>query len=490
MDLNERLSLMMDEPEAQPLVPAEPQPVTDPKSFWEKYQVLGKLGQGGEGHVHKVRDITTGQLYAAKVLNFHNLDDWSDISRMRKEVEVLQTLDHPGVPKYVDSYLDEEDGKWGKDVEFIVVSELARGNPLSASMSSLPMEEMEGIHDKVLEILSYIHSQGVIHRDIKLDNIIYDSESGEVSLIDFGISKIMGQTTGITNVGLMGTITHMAPEMLREGEITAAVDLYGLGVSMIELAQRKQFTELPQSLEKKLSQLKQLSSGYRERLKRLVDEDPGKRVVKDKDTGSSVNAGGNLGIMVAGGLVGCVLGMTAGIFGVGFCIDYIQEAIGYSGIGVYVGGYIAGGIGGGGLGTLLGVIAAEDLTTKEIDIPDKWYSNLETCGVVRVLEEIDNEWKPGFLSGYVLPALVHPDSKVRRQAVEIAQRRDRGYELAAVIREMEKDPSWKVRRAVRKFQGDNAYALKRGDANWPLPGSGYRKKVKAYLEQYNQEKVR
>ncbi len=442
-----KLEKMFDESEAQPLVLIEPRPVTDPKSFWDRYQILGKLGQGGEGHVHKVKDVTTGQLYAAKVINLHNVDDWSEIRKMERDIEVLRTLDHPGIVKCIDYHVEETDTRYGKDVEFVMVTELAAGKRLSDVMKdhSFTSDEMEEIQQQVMEALSYVHERGIIHRDVKLDNIVMDNR--KVKLIDFGVAKVMGQTTRATDVDLVGTITHMAPEMFLEGaEITPAVDFYGLGVSMIELAQRKQLTELaqPELLEKKLNQLKQLSSGYRERLRVLIDEDPEKRMadfVREEELAKMpTNA-------IAGAFLGGLLGMTAGIVGAGLGIDYIQAAIGYSGLEVYAAGYMMGGTIGVMAGKFIGSLIPEKEEREEVK--SRWYSSMTVAETLNQLDSYQGSSDRRCIP-YLREAMTHPAAKVRKKAIQAASTRQE--DLHESIRDLKKnDPSWWVRREARLY---------------------------------------
>jgi serine/threonine protein kinase len=155
---------------------------------------------------------------------------WKKFDLFEREARVLQQLDHPGIPRY----LDRVDGENGI---FYLVMERAPGETLKdiAARRRFGEEELRDILDRVLDILMYLHglSPPVVHRDIKPANLLYD-DKGRVSLVDFGgVRDVLREEGGGST--MIGTFGYMAPEQLH-GEATPRTDLYGLGATVVALA--------------------------------------------------------------------------------------------------------------------------------------------------------------------------------------------------------------------------------------------------------------
>ena len=208
----------------------------------QRYQIMEPLGTGGQAHSFRGIDRETGEDVAIKVLSLHATREWKGLELFEREIEVLASLRHPGIPRYRDHFTSDESG------DYFLVMDLVDGRPLSDVLTgsggpSLRLDEaaLRRIMLGLLDILEYLHGRAppVIHRDIKPANVILDPE-GNVHLVDFGTVSVLGQG-GSTMVGTFG---YMAPEQLH-GEAGPSSDLYSLGATIAALATGRPADELP-----------------------------------------------------------------------------------------------------------------------------------------------------------------------------------------------------------------------------------------------------
>ena len=208
----------------------------------DRYSIIAQLGQGGNAITYQAKDLQTNQLVAIKVLSLRNLDNWKQIELFKREAKILQQLNHPHIPKYLDYFQIETES----NRLFYLVQQLAPGKSLATLINEgwQPNEEtIKKIAQQILEILFYLQSciPPIIHRDIKPQNIIYDSAN--IFLVDFGAVQdtyhhtIMGST-------VVGTYGYMAPEQFR-GQAFLSTDLYGLGTTILFLLTGKHPIDLP-----------------------------------------------------------------------------------------------------------------------------------------------------------------------------------------------------------------------------------------------------
>jgi len=196
------------------------------------YQVIRELGRNyTAGRItYLAADTQTQQPVVIKQFQFANLrSDWSGFKGYEREIQVLRSLNHPGIPHYLDSF-ETTDG-------FCILQEYKNAQSLAVPRSFHP-EEIKQIAVSVLEILVYLQNRipPVIHRDIKPENILVD-EQLNVTLVDFGFARIGGGEVGMSSVAL-GTLGFMPPEQLYNRQLTEATDLYGLGATLICLLTR------------------------------------------------------------------------------------------------------------------------------------------------------------------------------------------------------------------------------------------------------------
>lgn len=149
---------------------------------------------------------------------------WSGYDAYSREIEVLRGLEHPGIPRYLDSFQTE--------AGFCMVQEYKNALPLSVNRSFNP-DEVQKIAVAALEILVYLQNRmpPVIHRDLKPENILVDDQMN-VSIVDFGFARVGDGEVGVSSV-IKGTLGFMPPEQLFNRQLTEASDLYGLGVTLI-----------------------------------------------------------------------------------------------------------------------------------------------------------------------------------------------------------------------------------------------------------------
>jgi serine/threonine protein kinase len=203
-----------------------------PFDFGSSYQAIRKIGQGASGRVFEGVDRVHGDHVAIKILRSDLDDDAQLVQRFVNERRTLTELDHPRIIAVRDLIVDQ--GMLG------IVMELATGPTLGAQLAaSGPMAPAAALAvvRQVAEALSYAHGRGVVHRDIKPDNIILTNLDGaddpEVKVADFGIAKILGESSTATH--LVGTAHYLAPELIRDNVLSPSVDVYALGVTLYQM---------------------------------------------------------------------------------------------------------------------------------------------------------------------------------------------------------------------------------------------------------------
>ncbi len=189
-----------------------------------KYEIVGLLGRGGMASVYKGYQADVERHVAIKVLPPHPGQDAEFVTRFRLEARTIARLQHPNILPLYDY------GTEG-DILFLVMP-FIEGGSLSDRIKRgrLSMEEIERIAQQVASALDYAHAKGVVHRDVKPDNILLMNPD-TVMLADFGIVKMVGGGTELTTTGgLVGTPAYIAPEQLQGLPITPRVDVYSLGI--------------------------------------------------------------------------------------------------------------------------------------------------------------------------------------------------------------------------------------------------------------------
>lgn len=194
-----------------------------------EYRIVDFIGEGGMGAVYRAEHSKLGRIAAVKFLSQSAASGHGFVERFFNEARIQASLQHPNIAALYDFL--EFNGQPCIIMEYIDGQTLCdRVRPVGP----LPLAEALNIFCPVVEAIGYIHSHGVIHRDIKSNNIKISS-SGQVKLLDFGIAK--GQTSpGLTSTGsVIGTLEYISPEQLKGGHADARSDIWALGVLLYEM---------------------------------------------------------------------------------------------------------------------------------------------------------------------------------------------------------------------------------------------------------------
>ena len=191
------------------------------------YQVIRELGRNQvEGRITYLAQVCKShQQVVIKEFNFaHTSADWSGLKSYEREIEILQQLDHPRIPRYIDSFEMPN--------YFYLVQEYKNAPSLGLKRSFSP-EEVKQIAVSILEILVYLQQRPdpIIHRDIKPENILVD-EHLNAYLVDFDLARLEGVKVALSSFA-SGTPGFMPPEEQLGHALTQASDLYSLGVTLI-----------------------------------------------------------------------------------------------------------------------------------------------------------------------------------------------------------------------------------------------------------------
>ncbi len=201
----------------------------------QRYRVESLIGVGGMGAVFAVKHLVLGKTFALKVLHSHYTRDADVIARFMREARAASQTGHPHIIDVLDVGTNEQG-----DVYFVM--ELLEGQNLDEAVKREgPLAVRRAVHiaRQVCQALSAAHAAGIIHRDLKSENIILTPRGKDpdfVKVLDFGICKQMDGESGTTSPGLiMGSPDYMAPEQGAGLEATIASDIYALGCILFEM---------------------------------------------------------------------------------------------------------------------------------------------------------------------------------------------------------------------------------------------------------------
>jgi serine/threonine protein kinase len=248
----------------------------------ERYAIQKQLGKNGGRQTLLARDIQTQELVAIKLLTFDADFNWDDLKLFERESQTLQSLSHPAIPRYLDSFKFQTSKTKGFALvqSYIEAKSLAEWVELGRTFNE---DDIKHIAKALLEILMYLHAQHppVIHRDIKPSNILLANRSGnslgQVYLVDFGSVQTLAATEGST-ITVVGTYGYMPPEQFG-GRAVPASDLYGLGATLIYLVTGMHPADLPQEdLRIQFEPKIPLDSAFVDWLKRMTEPDLNRRL--------------------------------------------------------------------------------------------------------------------------------------------------------------------------------------------------------------------
>jgi eukaryotic-like serine/threonine-protein kinase len=198
-----------------------------------RYRLTDRIAAGGMGEVWRGEDQLLNRAVAVKLLPTGRAGDESFLARFRAEARYAASLSHPGIARVYD---------YGESSEFggaYLIMELVRGEPLSAILARagrLSPDATLDIVSQAARALDAAHQAGIVHRDIKPGNLLI-AAGGETKITDFGIATAVraAQTSHLTETGMvMGTAMYVSPEQATGAPVTAASDIYSLGVVAYE----------------------------------------------------------------------------------------------------------------------------------------------------------------------------------------------------------------------------------------------------------------
>jgi eukaryotic-like serine/threonine-protein kinase len=195
-----------------------------------RYEIKRVLGAGGMGMVYKATDMELGETVAIKTLRPEIMDmDPAALDRFRSEIRLARKISHRNVVRTHD--IGESNGLYFITMEYVEGSSLKE---LILARGRLPAAAVIAIGKQLCRALEVAHDAGVIHRDIKPQNMVVEAD-GVLKVMDFGIARLRSRSDGHTQAGMVvGTPEYMSPEQLRGDELDERADLYSAGVVLYE----------------------------------------------------------------------------------------------------------------------------------------------------------------------------------------------------------------------------------------------------------------
>ncbi len=201
-----------------------------------RFRIIRYIAEGGMGTVYEAEDLTLGDRIALKTIRPDIVSDPRAVERFKREISLGKKVTHPNVCRIHDLGVGRtEDGR-----EFLFLTmQFLSGETLASRIRRGPMPTSEALPlvEDMTAALSAAHQAEVIHRDFKSGNVMLVNGSSRVFAVvtDFGLARQLHDRVSLTQTGMVGTVSYMAPEQIRGEELTPATDIYALGVVMYEM---------------------------------------------------------------------------------------------------------------------------------------------------------------------------------------------------------------------------------------------------------------
>ena len=204
-----------------------------------RYQLSKLIGSGGMADVYVAQDSVLGRKVAIKVLNEELAANKKFSQRFKQEAKSASTMNHPNIVSVLDAgETTETDSEGVKHTYAFLVMEYVDGLELSKLVARGPLKVPEAIRvtKELLSAIEFAHNKGIVHRDIKPDNIML-TRAGKVKVLDFGIARAVAETFDdiATTTSILGTAAYFSPEQAQGQKVDIRTDLYAVGIVLFEM---------------------------------------------------------------------------------------------------------------------------------------------------------------------------------------------------------------------------------------------------------------